>query len=150
MTDMTNKVIVGISKKLGEVLPAARVYTDKDVEQGLIEPCFFIECRSGSVDAGILGGRKVHNLYSVVYFPSDKGSRTEMNGVADLLKYELSEITLAGGRKMRGTDISCEVEQGVLHVFVSYNYGVIGQKDDVELFDSLSPPDIRIKGDSDG
>jgi hypothetical protein len=142
---MTNETIIGISKKLGEALPSAAVYTDRDVEQGLSEPAFVVRALSGSADAGILGGRVLRGLYSVVYFPANRGSRAEMGGVAGLLARELAAITLPSGRMARGTDISFEMMPDTLHMTMSYNYGMIAGGA-AEPFEVLAPPAVTAKG----
>ena len=60
--------------------------------------------------------------FDILYFPA-KG-RKECYAVADNLCTVLELITLPGGDLLRGTEISYEVTDGVLHFMISYNHFV--------------------------
>lgn len=120
---MLNKVITGIAQKLNQVFgDGYEVYIDS-VKQGLNEPCFLITFLKGNQK------QLVGNLYSreqpfdILYFPQAKDSTSEINNVIALLQMELEYITIDTDL-LRGTDISHETVDGVLHFFVNYDLRV--------------------------
>jgi hypothetical protein len=144
---MINEIVVGISKKLGELFPTYQVNTDKDVKQGLTPPSFYIQYLKGDVKPGaIMKVFRSTNRFVIVYFPQNEGSRIECLTVAEKLKYELRDITLPDGKHTRGTDIDFDVNDGVLHLFVRYNYNEVDLSHEDEM-DGVETT-IATKGDT--
>ena len=118
---MLNDIITGIAKALGTTFGEEfRVYKN-DVKQGLKEPCFFIATLKPE-QKPLLGDRAIwRNPFDIHYFPKDGGTNAELYDVAEHLMYGLRYITLPNGDMLRGTSISYEAVDGVLHFFVNYN-----------------------------
>ena len=118
---MLNDIITGIAKALGNTFGSEyRVY-ENDVKQGLTEPCFFIATLKPE-QTPLLGDRAIwRNPLDIHYIPKDGGTNEELYNVAEYLMYGLRYITTPKGDTLRGTSISYEVVDGVLHFFVNYN-----------------------------
>ena len=69
--------------------------------------------------------------FDVLYFP--KTGREDCYGVADTLAEVLEVIDLPGGDKLRGTDMSFQVTDGVLHFLVSYNHFTYKTAEEVKM-----------------
>jgi len=121
---MVNKIITGISQKIDEVFNSVNedytIYTE-NVEQDLKEPCFFIF--SLKPDSTKLVGNRYKRNYSfdIHYLPKDLGNaNNECNEVAEKLMDELEYITVDGSL-VRGTEMSGETVDNVLHFFINFN-----------------------------
>lgn len=119
---MLNDIVKGVAKQLGAVFGEGyRVYQN-DVKQGLQEPCFFIAVLNPSLEP-LLGSRRMKRVpLDVHYFPEDPGNNADLAETGDSLLEALEYITLPDGNLLRGTDMSYQVVDGVLHFFVSYNH----------------------------
>ena len=122
---MLNEIIKGISIKLNAAFGDGYEIYDKDVEQGLTEPCFFIDVLKPEISP-LLGTRGIRrNPFDIHYFPKDSRYNGEMYAIAERLMYELAFITVPSGEQLRGTKMAYEIVEGVLHFFVNYNLTVI-------------------------
>lgn len=115
---MISEIITAISKRLGAMYADCTVAIDH-VEQGLREPCFFIDLLEPS-RTPLLGQRwRQENLFDVQLFDSEAGN-VRLYAVAEELFGGLEYITLPDGGLLRGTQMRFTVEDGVLHFFVTY------------------------------
>lgn len=115
---MIEQIITGMATKIASLYPDCTVYTEP-VEQGLVEPAFYIHCID--VDQrDRIAGRFIHSMpFEVVYFP--------LNGLADIyttiqtLTPALRLLTLPDGTKIRGIEINGKPIDGEGHIFVTYD-----------------------------
>lgn len=134
---MINKIIDGISVGINtEFGDDHEIYTES-VEQGLNEPCFSILCLNPTVEQ-VLGRRYFRsNQFCIHYFPSSDERRSECNSVAERLFVALEYITVDGDLIL-GTDMHCEVVDGVLSFFVNYDmyvYKSVTKEEPMETFE---------------
>ena len=121
---MYNEIMDAVTKQLSVLFPPESgytVYTDA-VEQGLSEPCFFVQFLEPS-EKPMIGTRNYRkNAMCIQFLPGDiaKPSR-ELNRVLDILMEQMHMIELKSGRKINGTDRSGRIDDGVLTFFVQYN-----------------------------
>lgn len=117
---MINKIIDGISVAINsEFGDHYEIYTES-IEQGLNEPCFSILCINPKIDQ-LLGKRYFRtNQFCIHYFPSSNEKRSECHSVMERLMNVL-EIIDVEDDQCRGTDMHCEMTDGVLSFFVNYN-----------------------------
>lgn len=117
----TEKIIDGITLALRAAYPDYQIESDT-IEQGLTPPAFLVLLVD--VEQVRRVGERWRRLprFDILYFPA-KG-RKECYAVADNLCTALELITLPGGDLLRGTEISYEVTDGVLHFMISYNHFV--------------------------
>lgn len=118
-----------------------RVYGD-EIKQGFQAPCFFVPLLEQSeVPLPSRRYKRTHR-FDVHYFPG-KG-REEALDMADKL-YERLASTPINGDLYRGTGMRMQYRDGVLHFFVSYNFTVRKETDEVRM-EILEVPDVRTKG----
>lgn len=118
---MIQSIIDGIIKAIRTKYDKSfRIYTES-VEQGLKEPCFSVLCLNGSDEQNV-GDR--HNriyLFNITYFPSTGEANSECLLVMENL-YDLLGLIDTGSAKIRGTDMSGEIVDGVLQFQVTYPF----------------------------
>lgn len=118
----TNRILDGITLALRAAYPEAQIESDT-IEQGLTAPAFLVLLVSAE-SAPVIGVRyRRMPRFDILYFP--KAGREECYATADFLCDILEVITLPDGDRIRGTDISFEITDGVLHFLVSYNHFVV-------------------------
>lgn len=126
----TNMILDGITLALRTAYPNTQIESNA-VEQRLRAPAFLVLLVSAE-QVSMTGSRwKRLPRFDVLYFPRKK--REECYAVADDLCSALELITLPSGDKLRGTDMSFEVESGVLHFLVSYNHFVFKKPEETMM-----------------
>ncbi|URN83974.1 phage tail terminator family protein [Acetobacterium wieringae] len=115
---MIDQIITGIATTIAGLYPDCTVYTEP-VEQGLVEPAFYIHCINVDQSDLIAGRFRQSMPFEVVYFP--------LNGLADIyttiqtLTPALRLLTLPDGTKIRGIEINGKPIDGEGHIFVTYD-----------------------------
>lgn len=135
---MLNDIMDAVTRRLNELFgDGYEIYTDA-VEQGLKEPCFFVQFLEPS-EKPMIGQRYYREAAMCIqYFPEDlPQSSRELNRVADILMDGLEYITLGDGSLLRGTGRSHRTEEGILLFFVSYNMFVLKMKPEREPMEGL-------------
>ena len=118
---MLNEIITGISQQLNTAFGDGYEIYKNDVEQGLNEPCFFISVIKPELSP-LLGSRGIwRNPFDIHYFPKRAGSNAELFDVAEKLIYALEFIPMPDGLPLRGTGMSYDIIDGVLHFYVNFN-----------------------------
>lgn len=116
---MINKIVDNISKALNQEFGDEYEIYQNNVMQGLDEPCFFIAVLEPSKDQLLQNRFLQRNPFDVHYFPKRWDDNREMQEVAermlDCLEWIIPE------EPIHGTEIRWQIEDGVLHFFVSYN-----------------------------
>lgn len=133
MSDInTGKILDGITLALRAAYPDAQIESDT-IKQGLTPPSFLALMLE--VEQVRRVGERWNRIprFDILYFPQ-KG-REECYAVADNLCTILELITLPGGDLLRGTGISFEVTDGVLHFLISYNHYVYCETEEVYMSD---------------
>ena len=124
---MINKIIDGISVAINSEFGDDYEIHPESVEQGFVEPCFFILCLNPTINQ-VLGKRYFRsNQFCIHYFPSSDEKRSECHAVLERLMGAL-EIIEVDGDQCRGTDMHSEVVDNVLSFFVNYNMYVYKEK----------------------
>ena len=134
---MMNGIIAGIGKALSdEFKDTYQIYMEQ-IPQGFKEPCFFIKMLK--LDEKQMVGERYFRRYffDVRYYPDKHKKSQSIWGVADRLQDILEMIKTPEGHLLRGTDRNAEVEDNVLHYFVSYNMFVIKPKNREEYMENL-------------
>lgn len=118
---MTNDIIQGIADALNDTFGSGYSVYKEDIPQGFEEPCFSI-VHIMSENSGKLPVRyHRRNRFDVHYFPKDeRNAKTEMYSVAESLFLALEYINVLDN-SCRGTKMSYEIIDGVLHFFVNYD-----------------------------
>ena len=117
---MLDEILQGAAGALRSVCGEAEIYRD-EVQQGLSPPCFFL----GVLKPGytpLLGRRSLYRCpLDVQYFPRAPGALGVLYAMAETLAGALEFIVLPDGSIAHGTGMDFEVEDGVLHFFVTYS-----------------------------
>lgn len=116
---MVEDLIGGVSAKLLSEFEYP-VYADEAVYQGLLEPCFFISFIEAAVSPLIGARSKLRVPLDIAYFPCVSGSYAEMWGIGTRLLSLLQVVELADGSFVRGRNLSFEISDGILHVYVLF------------------------------
>lgn len=118
---MLNETVSGIVEKLNQVFGDGYAIYSDFANPDLKGPCFLIGCLKGSQQ------QEVGNLYirrqpfDIQYIPeADNNIYQEINTVAETLVMTLEYIDVEGGL-LRGTEMSHEVIDGVLHFYVNFD-----------------------------
>lgn len=122
---MYNKIMDAVTLKLSGLFPSEEgytIYTD-EVEQGLSEPCFFVQFLEPS-EKPMLGPRYYRsNSMAIQYLPGEVPAYSrELNRVLEILMEEMRIIEIRNGRKINGTNRSGRIDDKVLTFLVQYNY----------------------------
>lgn len=131
---MIEKIIDGIclalSSNFGE---DTEIYTE-DVEQGLTDGSFAIECVNPT-SSRFLGNRYFKtNRFIIHYFPKSNEPKSECLSVLEEL-YDILETIEVDGDLIRGTEMSSETDDDVLHFFVNYDFFTIRKVDETYMDD---------------
>lgn len=134
---MINKIIDGISTKLDQVFGEDYTIYSEKVNQGLVEPCFFITFLNAE-QTKRLGHRYFRrHFFNIHYMPSGPDKNLEMNTVSEILLEELEFIDVDGDL-VQGTNINFEPVNGSLHFFVSYNVHALKVTDNFDQMEDVS------------
>lgn len=135
---MIDDLINGISVKLYELFGDGYDIEIDELPQGFAPPGFWITALKQSQAAGLDNRYRRKYHFDVLYYPRiDTESQTrEISAVAEALLLGLEYIT-AGGNLVRGTDISYEVQDNVLHFFITFDLFVEKVRDKVDLMGEL-------------
>lgn len=125
---MINKIIDGICIALNnEFGDSYEIYTES-VEQGLKEPCFFINSLNPT-NAQFLNNKYERTQpFCIQYFPSSSEKNYECNEVLEQLNQCLEYISVSDNLT-RGTEMHGEMVDGILNYFIHYDFFVIKQED---------------------
>ena len=135
---MVNTFLKAVTKQLGTTFGTDYHYYVEDVSQNLIKPCFTVDMliplqRSKSA---ILYDRTMPLV--VHYFSDSKTNlKNDSYGIAERL-VECLEYVPFNSTIIRGEDISWQLLDGVLQVFVTYKFttiSVTNKEDAMEEFD---------------
>ena len=131
MADITSKLILdGITLALREAFPNAQITSDR-IEQGLTEPAFVVlMVNNEQSELPNMRYRRTPR-YDIIYFPEN--GREDCYSVADILWGVLEVVTLPNGDSVRGSSISAEITDDVLHVLVNYNHNTYKVVDEVDM-----------------
>lgn len=111
-------ICTAIAKEFGDDYV---IYTDR-VEQGLEDPCFFVQIIDHSYNRHRNGRFWNENSIVVQYIPKE-GTETsiELYEISDRLSDILTDIE-ADGCVLHGIKSDCEIDDEVLTLSINYNY----------------------------
>ena len=118
-------VVDGVIEQLNIYFPKLDIY-DSETEQGFNEPCFFVQQLNKPRKKEIQSYQDTVNL-DVQYFLDEyeKNKNEQYRKMGDKLYEILEYITIKneiGTKKVHGTQMNYEVQDSVLHFYVTYIY----------------------------
>lgn len=113
---MINSIIDAISVTLNaEFGDDYKIHTES-IEQGLQEPCFFVQCINPTSERFLGNKFKRTNQFCIQYFPSTEDKYNECMSVTERLFLALDRVDDWLASKMNS-----EIVDGVLNFFVNYD-----------------------------
>lgn len=140
---MINDIIDGIAEALNKAFGAECTIYKESIPQGFKEPCFSIVHIMGENVPYLTGRYLKKNRFDIHYFPTPGyQEKEEMYDVENKLHFVLEYITVSDKNKLdnlfRGTKMSSEIVDGVLHFFVSYDRFVGVQEPELPRMETLT------------
>lgn len=144
---MINELIEIIAFNLASIFGEDMPIYSENVPQGLETGCFYIRNLTHS-EKKLIGGRRKLTDFDIMYIPSEGSLETEkeLNNILATITERFRGFTL-GTKVFKGTEISAEKEDGVLHYFISFNFNV-KDKREAELMEKLIMKEVEVIGNS--
>lgn len=128
---MIKELVSAISKTLHEHWSGAYTIYKENVPQNFDEPCFVINYVAQYGSPQLPTRHLIKNKFDIHFFPKQgENEKSQMYAVADELYFALQYIKVLDNF-VRGTKMSSEIVDGVLHFFVNYDVFVIQSWDEV-------------------
>lgn len=142
---MINSIIESISITLNAEFGNKYKIHREAKKQGLIEPCFFIQCLNPTENLFFWKRYFRQNQFCIQYFPEDKlQGNQECYAVAERLFSCLEYLDVSGDLVM-GTKMKYEVTDGILHFFVNYDCFVYKVGGSLPMMEEVSS-ETHVKG----
>ena len=124
---MVNQIYTAIAKKLEELFDEPLIFFDQ-LPQTFSGPCFWVRLLKAEQNQLLYNRYKVNLDFDIMMYPSNdeefieelNSVCKELNSVGTELLHGIEYIVTEDGNYLRGTNISYEVQDGVLHFFISY------------------------------
>ena len=117
---MVNQIYTAIAKKLEELFDEPLIFFNQ-LPQTFERPCFWVRLLKAEQNQLLYNRYKVTLDFDIMMYPSnDEEFIEELNSVGTELLHGIEYIVTEDGTYLRGTNISYEVQDGVLHFFISY------------------------------
>ena len=126
---VVRSLTVALSKGLEDVFDNPRIYQDM-LPMGYKSPCFFVNHVDTQVQLKLFNRYRVVANYDITYHPAErKFNSKEFSEVVEKMTYGLELVQLEDGNYVRGSNIRYEVQDGVLHFFITFDFFVTRAKD---------------------
>ena len=117
---MIDEIMNGVSVKLYELFGNTVSIEVDELPQGFKPPGFWILELKTTQNLVIRNRYRRQYNFDIQYFPKEKFLTREINSVTDTLLMGLEYITV-GSNLTRGTNMSYEVQDDVLHFFITFD-----------------------------
>lgn len=126
---VVRSLTVALSKGLESVFGNPCIYHDM-LPMGYKSPCFFVNHVDTQVQLKLFNRYRVAANYDITYHPEErKFNSKEFSEVVEKMTYGLELVQLEDGNYVRGSNIRYEVQESVLHFFITFDFFVIRAKD---------------------
>ena len=136
---MNNKIIIGITQALDNEFNSVNddytIYTES-IEQGFTSPCFLVKMLNSNSKQTIGTRYKREHYFDIHYFPKDE-SNVEINDITERLFTALEYITV-NNDLVRGSNMSAEIVDSVLHFFINFNMAIIKETTKEEVIQGMN------------
>ena len=121
---VVQSLTVALSRKLEDIFENPVIYHDM-LPMGYKEPCFFISSINSHVVRKLYDRYRVQVSYDITYHPEERHfHNAEISRVADRMIYGLEYVPLEDDSLVRGNEMRWEVQDNVLHFFISFDFFV--------------------------
>lgn len=139
---MIKKIIDGICLALSSNFGDDREIYTEAVEQGLEEGSFLIVCLNPT-NSRFLGNRYFRtNQFCIHYFSRSDEPNSECLEILEDL-YDALELIEVDGDLVQGTNMTSEMDDGVLHFFVNYDFFTIRKTDETFIEEIDYTSDVK-------
>lgn len=128
-----NSIRSGVILGLSELFPQMDIYGEA-IREGFESPCFFVKLLTAAQEQELDRRYRRSSSFDIHYFPVSADYNGEAHGMAEQLYDKLRQVNIDGAT-YRGTSMTHEVVDGVLHFFVDFNFLVYEEK----------PPGIKMQ-----
>ncbi len=126
---VVRSLTVALSKGLEGIFNNSCIYQDM-LPMGYRSPCFFVNHVDTQVQLKLFNRYRVVANYDITYHPAKrKFNSEEFSEVVEKMTYGLELVQLEDGNYVRGSNIRYEVQDSVLHFFITFDFFVIRAKD---------------------
>lgn len=140
-------IIDGIAKAFADMYPNITVYMD-EVEQNMSVPAAFIKIMKHT-ETKVNGKQRYRDNidFLIKFIPEDTDNATyECFAALEDCENIVEYIELETGDILRGQAIEAEVVDGILNIYVTYNFFVYKYKDPDPLMGTLENIESNMKG----
>jgi len=117
---MIDDILQGIVNALFSAFGASyKIYTER-VEQGLQEPCFFVQCLNPAFNLDLGRRYKSTQQFCIQYFPQVQNSKSECISIMQTLFDCLENITV-NQKVLHSTNLNAQFTDGIVNCFVNYD-----------------------------
>lgn len=113
------KLLQAVVNRIDELFPYINIYV-KDVEQGLVEPCFFIRIVNTDITPEFQGRYRVDSLVNIVYL-DQKADAFLKEEIEQTLLYRMREVYLDTGG-VYGFNSGSEIGDTEINFLINYRY----------------------------
>lgn len=138
INSITVAISQGIAKEFGEKYT---IYTD-EIKQGFKEPCFFIQPITSNEKQVLSSRYQFRQSFVIQYF--NNSTNSELYETAERLMRVLEYAFCVDETTLRGLNRSYRIIDGVVNVFVDYNYYAYEEREKEAYIETLNN-DIGIK-----
>ena len=132
---MISDIITGITDAIYSEFGDDYEIHKERVEQGLVEPCFFVMLVNPTNERFLSNRRYLTNKFSIQYFPSTSTPKIECAEVFERLVIALDRIKVSDDL-LNGTEFEMSINDDVMTVLVNYNLFTV-TTDDTETMLTL-------------
>jgi len=111
-----------ITSKLNDNFPDYDIYGE-EIRQGFEEPCFFVQILPAQAKKEIQSYKR-EEMFDIQYFLDefDEDINEKYKEMGNKLFEILEYLDITDSKKVRGTDMSYQIIDGVLHFNIKYSY----------------------------
>lgn len=121
-----NSIRSGVILALSNLFPNMDVYGE-EIKQGFEAPCFFVKLLTMGQDQELNRRYRRSHAFDIHFFPGGSDYNREAHEMAEKLYDKLRQVNIDDAL-YRGTGMSHEIVDNVLHFFVDYNFLVYVEK----------------------
>ena len=126
---VVRSLTVALSKGLEGIFNNPCIYQDM-LPMGYKSPCFFVNHVDTQIQLKLFNRYRVVANYDITYHPAErKFNSKEFSEVVEKRTYGLELVQLEDGNYVRGSNIRYEVQDSVLHFFITFDFFAIRAKD---------------------
>lgn len=138
INSITVGIAQGIAKEFGENYT---IYTD-EIKQGFKEPCFFIQAINSNERQVLSSRYQFRQSFVVQYF--NNSTNAELYEISEKLMRVLEYVFCVDETTLRGLNRNYRIIDGVVNVFVDYNYYAYEEREKEVNMETLNS-DIGVK-----